>query len=114
MMTFSVFAVILVSLVPIINSISIGSVIPERTETTPSIFNYEKWVDLTGVQQSDHRPVGPVSNSFKDSNTLIFVGISHYRDSRCATTLKNLFTKAKYPQRIRVGKKYSFALSEKL
>lgn len=48
-----------------------------------------------------HPPVP--STSWRSSATEIFVGIVHYRDSRCGMTLKNLFSKAKYPGRIRVG-----------
>jgi hypothetical protein len=39
----------------------------------------------------------------KSSDSTIFVGISHYRDGRCAETLKNLYSKAKFPGRVHVG-----------
>eukprot|EP01036_Dinobryon_divergens_P029870 gene29870-39036_t len=45
----------------------------------------------------------PISESWKDPNTQIFVGVSHYRDNRCSKTVQNIFTKAKYPARIFVG-----------
>ena len=49
----------------------------------------------------------PVSQSWKDPNTQIFVGVSHYRDNRCSKTVQNIFSKAKYPARVFVGKHYS-------
>ncbi|RYH19118.1 hypothetical protein EON65_26500 [archaeon] len=48
-------------------------------------------------------PMPPNSDSWKDPDSLIFVGIASYRDQRCATTLANLFTKAQYPDRLRIG-----------
>jgi hypothetical protein len=48
-------------------------------------------------------PLPPVSDSWKDPTSQIFIGISHYRDSRCATTVNNLLSKAKYPERIHIG-----------
>ena len=39
-----------------------------------------------------------ISESWKDPEAEIFVGISHFRDSkRCANTLKDLFKKAAKP-----------------
>jgi len=49
-------------------------------------------------------PLKPISNNWKDPNTQIFVGVSHFRDIRCANTLDNIFKKAKYPERVFVGK----------
>eukprot|EP01031_Cornospumella_fuschlensis_P026623 gene26623-32172_t len=48
-------------------------------------------------------PMPPLTDSWNDPDTLIFVGIASYRDQRCATTLANLFTKAQYPERLRIG-----------
>ena len=69
---------------------------------SPSIWNGESYVPVT-YEQSEAKPVPPVSQSWKDPNTEIFIGISHYRDSRCADTLKNLFSKAKFPDRLKIG-----------
>jgi hypothetical protein len=53
--------------------------------------------------ESDSKPLPPVSDSWKSANTQIFIGIADYRDARCSTTLSNLFSKAKYPNRVFVG-----------
>jgi hypothetical protein len=43
----------------------------------------------------------------KNSST-IFVGIACYRDAECGPTLRDLFAKAAYPQRISVGIAYQY------
>jgi len=48
-------------------------------------------------------PYPPKSDSWKSPNSTIFVGIAAYRDSRCPKTLYNMYTKAKYPDRLFVG-----------
>jgi hypothetical protein len=83
-----------------------GSVDPPPS--FPAVFNTEHWVPLAHTDQSTfsagkETPMPPVSDSWQGSEALIFVGLVHYRDHRCTTTLSNLFKKAKYPQRIRVG-----------
>ena len=69
----------------------------------PAIFNEqtEGWEPLKLTVQSDYMP--KPTNSWKEAGTDIFVGISHYRDARCSETLKNLFTKAEFPDRVYVG-----------
>jgi len=54
--------------------------------------------------KTEKMPLKPISNNWKDPNTQIFVGVSHFRDIRCANTLDNIFKKAKYPERVFVGK----------
>lgn len=72
--------------------------------SSPSIYNSEDWVNFTpNYDASDQRPPPPVSGSWRDSNTKIFIGISEFRDNRCAVTLQNIFSKAKNPYRIHVG-----------
>jgi len=84
-----------------------------------AIYNAAEWVslpdDYSPYQQSaskgkkassasalpSHPPLP--SNSWLSPTAEIYVGIVHYRDNRCALTLKNLFSKAKYPARISVG-----------
>jgi hypothetical protein len=68
----------------------------------PSLNNVDSWLPVK-FEKGDHFPLPPVSGSWKDANTEIFVGISHYRDIRCSATLANLFSKAKFPDRIKVG-----------
>jgi hypothetical protein len=41
------------------------------------------------------------------SNAQIFIAIASFRDNRCSVTLKNLFSKAKYPERINIGNIYT-------
>lgn len=69
----------------------------------PSIFDEQTgdWDDLQSLPMSAHLP--KPSDSWKSPSTEIFVGISHYRDGRCSETLKNLFEKAKNPERVHVG-----------
>lgn len=43
------------------------------------------------------------SNSSLDSQSTIFISIPSYRDKDCKNTLRNIFHKAKYPQRLYVG-----------
>lgn len=48
-------------------------------------------------------PPPPKTDSWKRSDTSVFVGVSSFRDKRCPQTLVNFFTKAKYPGRVTVG-----------
>jgi hypothetical protein len=68
----------------------------------PSIYNTETWVPLTHKTQ-EASPLPPISDSWSDPTAEIFVGIVHYRDFRCPHTIKDLFDKAQYPDRVRVG-----------
>jgi hypothetical protein len=71
----------------------------------PAINTFSKIVPVHGVDasQSHLMPMPVLSDSWKDPTTPIFVGIAHYRDQRCASTLLNLFSKAKHWERLRVG-----------
>lgn len=64
------------------------------------IYNGDNWID---VDYQQFQTKAPISTSFKDPSTEIFVSVASFRDARCALTLKNIFTKAKNPKRIRVG-----------
>jgi hypothetical protein len=75
----------------------------------PALYNTEHWIPLAHTDDPTFaaggvKPMPPVSESWKDPSALIFVGIAHYRDRRCSTTLSNIFANAKHPERIRVGK----------
>ncbi len=48
-------------------------------------------------------PYPPKDKSYEKNDTPLFIGISAFRDNRCPATLYNLFTKAKYPERINIG-----------
>jgi hypothetical protein len=68
------------------------------------IFNSESWIDISEEDSNRYTQRGvPASNHWKDSGAEIFVGISEYRDKRCGLTLQNLFKKAKFPNRLRLG-----------
>ena len=94
-----------------------------------AIYNTESWIPIKDIKQQDSvriilmietlcnknlifgplafsrlKSYPPVSDSWKSDDTHIFIGISHYRDRRCPLTLKNIFGKAKNPNRIFVGK----------
>ena len=74
----------------------------------PAIHDGTAWYEITPSSPSSsstsEKPLPPISNSWKDPNVEIYVSIVSFRDSeRCANTLKDLFNKAKYPDRIRVG-----------
>ena len=86
--------------------LSIPIYVQSSLPSTPSLqSNRNEWVDVTSDYQfvNSQRPMSPISNSYQDPETLIFVGISTFRDSRCTTTIENLFHKAKNPDRIRIG-----------
>ena len=68
-----------------------------------SILTGEATVDVVERDERHFQLPVPVTDSWKRPTAEIFVTISHYRDVRCPLTLKNLFTKAKYPKRIMVG-----------
>jgi hypothetical protein len=81
--------------------------IPEITSNRPMIFDMKgEWLAVEDpfVSRLDQRPTAPLTESWKDPNAILFVSIAHYRDPRCATTIKNLYSKAKHPHRLRFGK----------
>ena len=63
------------------------------------------WVDFKGREQRSGKfsPPPPISASWKETDTTIFVGISSFRDKRCSDTLKHVFSRADHPERISVG-----------
>lgn len=54
-------------------------------------------------KESDPDPEFPIEEEDSQLQETIFVAISSYRDSRCPHTVKSIFSRAKYPERIRVG-----------
>ena len=85
----------LLSLVSLVQSVDVPDF--------PAISNIESWIPLQ-YEKLEPLPLPPISNSWDDPNAEIFVGVSHYRDNRCSETLNNLFSKAKYPDRVKIGK----------
>lgn len=83
----------------LVASVTQGIDIPDSA----AIYNFESWVPVKN-ERLEPLPLPPISSSWQDPNAEIFVGVSHYRDSRCTDTLNNIFKKAKYPDRIKVGK----------
>lgn len=55
------------------------------------------------VESKGPKPFPPKSDSWKKKDTTLFLMIASFRDKLCPVTLYNLFTKAAYPERIRVG-----------
>lgn len=70
-----------------------------------AINNLENWIKLSGKQEQQQNdvPLAPVTDSWNSPDTDIFVSIVHFRDARCPVTLNNIFSKAKYPNRVKVG-----------
>lgn len=60
------------------------------------------WDDFT-VANSFTPPTAPISESWKDPTSKIYVSVSSFRDYRCPYTLNNLFSKAEFPERLHVG-----------
>lgn len=80
---------------------------PDPSLSGPKLFNFQdQWISIASdpFANTKLRPIPPVNENWKDPNTIIFVTLPHYRDPRCATTVKNLLTKAKHPHRLRFGK----------
>lgn len=80
--------------------------------SSPSIYTFDNWRELKHTDQATYAdssvPLPPVSNSWQDPSAEIFVGVVSYRDARCATTISNIFSKAEFPDRIRIGEKYIY------
>jgi hypothetical protein len=72
---------------------------------TPALFDDQtgEWINVKLYPKPNDLPRQSIPSGFTDSDVDIFVGIAHYRDGRCAETLKNLFSKAKHPERVHVG-----------
>lgn len=55
------------------------------------------------VEYTHGHPHPPVTDSWKHSNTTLYLTLSSFRDKLCPITLYNAFTKAKHPHRLTVG-----------
>lgn len=79
------------------------SILLTQTESSPAIFNGDEWV-LIDSSSSEQSLPSPKTYPNQVSNAQIFIAIASFRDNRCSVTLKNLFSKAKNPERINIGK----------
>ena len=71
--------------------------------TGPAIFSNEKWVALDNLPQSVYPP--PSTDSWRQPTTEIYISIADFLDSvRCAQTVHNYVSKAKYPDRLKFGR----------
>ena len=80
------------------------------TSDVSAVFNSEEWVLVQSIAEEGSSSPPKASSTWKDPDAEIFVSIVEYRDNRCPLTLQNLFSKAKNPKRVFVGKsswKYS-------
>ena len=104
----NVLSVLLLALISLTPSSSGGS-------SNPAIFDGTSWFEISSSSSSSsEQPLPPISESWKDPHTEIYVSIVSFRDSeRCASTLKDMFAKAKYPDRVRVGLVQQTAQDEK-
>ena len=73
----------------------------------PAVFDGNAWFSLSDEAlrpDENRRPLPPISESWRDPAAEIYVSLAAFRDSkRCAATLKDLFSKASHPDRVRVG-----------
>ncbi|KAM3573901.1 hypothetical protein VYU27_004170 [Nannochloropsis oceanica] len=73
-------------------------------DQNPMVYDGGSWHDLDeNMVPGESQPYPPVSDSWQQPETSIHVQISSFRDHRCPKTLYNLFTKAKYPDRVHAG-----------
>ncbi|CAM9112498.1 unnamed protein product, partial [Pylaiella littoralis] len=60
------------------------------------------WFPITR-SRSAPQPHAPDTESWSQSDTTLWTGIASFRDKRCGMTLFNLFSKAKFPDRLTAG-----------
>lgn len=67
----------------------------------PCVFlgQEDGWVRYVPNPAWEHKPYPP-TESWKDPTATIFLAVASFRDKLCPITLYNLFSKAKYPDRI--------------
>ncbi len=68
------------------------------------IFFKDSWMQLNNAKfPSDSKPEKPVSSSWKLPSATMYIAISSFRDYRCPSTLYNIFSNAKHPERLSIG-----------
>lgn len=74
---------------------------------TPNIVLMEdntwKQIDFQKTYVDGPQPMPPVDDRWKSNEATITILIAALREVRCATTLKDMFSNASYPYRLRVG-----------
>ena len=66
------------------------------------LFDMSKWNEVS-TDLSDPKPYPPKNDLWKHTDTPFLIMLASYRDDLCGRTIKNIFDKAKYPDRITVG-----------
>lgn len=70
----------------------------------PCIYvSAHNWIPFEDISYKNHHPFPIKSSSWRDEKATLFLMIASFRDKLCPHTLFNLYTKAKYPDRIHVG-----------
>jgi len=67
-----------------------------------SLFDMGGWNDVS-TDISNPKPYPPKSDSWKQPETPFLITLASYRDDLCGITIKRIFDKAKYPDRVRIG-----------
>jgi hypothetical protein len=64
----------------------------------------QKWIPYEAdTSYKNYHPPPVKSSSWKNGSSSLFVMIASFRDKLCPKTLFNLYSKAKYPNRIYIG-----------
>lgn len=92
-------SVVILSLIAIYLS---AVVVPVLTQKSAAIFNSDEWISIDSSIKINSFP-SQITYANQENTGEIFILIASFRDSRCSTTIRNIFTKAQYPNRIRVG-----------
>ena len=83
--------------------LSLSLLILCTSQATPAIFNGDEWIQIEEDNQNNAATPLPHTYANQNKTSKIFVAIVSFRDSRCSVTLKNLFSKAKHPDRVHIG-----------
>jgi hypothetical protein len=73
--------------------------------TASAIYNNKKWKSIQQTKSDDTiKPFPPSDNSYESPTTEIYISIGNFMDGdRCAKTIDNYISKAKYPNRLNFG-----------
>jgi [Skp1-protein]-hydroxyproline N-acetylglucosaminyltransferase len=74
----------------------------KRNYKKNSITPYEKYISSSNPNMDDLNYILNVVKKPKDERT-IFISVASYRDKECPNTIREIFTKAYKPDRIRIG-----------
>ena len=62
--------------------------------------NPQHWEKIPQARPTDPKPFPPLGKLWKKKSTSIVVLVAALRETRCGSTLHNLFSKAQYPKRV--------------